>query len=150
MNCVNVEKGHRVKSKSFRKFASISTASVTVLAIGAVGVVVASPASADVETRGNCTMESQWEADIEREFNVYGIDFEVKTQKADENWRLTLTQNGKRVYTNTRATFMELDDRYADVDWEIIRPDRKGVTDRFTVTATNAVTGEVCKTTLRG
>lgn len=139
-----------MKRKFSGKFASISVAAGTVLAVGTVGIVAAAPASADVETRGNCSTGSQWEADIEREFNVYGIDFEVKTQKADENWRLTVTQNGKRVYTNTRATIMEMDDRYADVDWEVLRPDRKGVSDRFTLTATNAVTGEVCKTTLRG
>lgn len=139
-----------MKDLNGKKIASISAAAGTLIAAGAIAVVGAAPASADVETRGNCTMGSQWEADIEREFNVYGMDFEVKTQKADENWRLTVTQNGKRVYSNTRATFMELDDRYADVDWEVLRPDRKGVADRFTLTATNAVTGEVCKTTLRG
>lgn len=133
-----------------KKIASLSGVAGTLLAASAIAVVGAAPASADVETRGTCTMGSQWEADIEREFNVYGMDFEVKTQKADESWRLTVTQNGKRVYTNTRATFMEIDDRYADVDWEILRPDRKGVTDRFRLTATNSVTGEVCQTTLRG
>lgn len=119
-------------------------------ALLAAGVIGASPALADVETRGTCSAGSQWEADLEREFNVYAMDFEVKTQKADESWRLTVTQNGKRVYSNARSTFQEFDDRYADVDWEVVRPDRKGVTDRFTLTATNTVTGEVCKTTLRG
>ena len=119
-------------------------------ALLAAGVIGASPALADVETRGTCSAGSQWEADLEREFNVYAMDFEVKTQKADESWRLTVTQNGKRVYANTRSTFQEFDDRYADVDWEVVRPDRKGITDRFTLTATNTVTGEVCKTTLRG
>lgn len=119
-------------------------------ALVAVGVVGASPALADVETRGTCSAGSQWEADLEREFNVYALDFEVTTQKANESWRLTVTQNGKRVYSNARTTFQEMDDRYADVDWEVIRPDRKGVADRFVVTARNAVTGETCKTTLRG
>lgn len=119
-------------------------------ALLAAGVIGASPALADVETRGTCSAGSQWEADLEREFNVYAMDFEVKTQKADESWRLTVTQNGKRVYSNTRSTFQEFNDRYADVDWEAVRPDRKGITDRFALTATNTVTGEVCKTTLRG
>ena len=119
-------------------------------ALLAAGVIGASPALADVETRGTCSAGSQWEADLEREFNVYAMDFEVKTQKADESWRLTVTQNGKRVYSNIRSTVQEFDDRYADVDWEVVRPDRKGITDRFTLTATNTVTGEVCKTTLRG
>lgn len=125
----------------------------TISAAGALltaGVIGASPALADVETRGKCSVSSQWEVDLERKFNVYAMDFEVKTQKADESWRLVVTQNGKRVYSNARSTFQEFDDRYADVDWEVVRPDRKGVTDRFTLTATNTVTGEVCKTTLRG
>ena len=123
------------------------SAAGTLLAAGVIG---ASPTLADVETRGKCSAGSQWEADLEREFNVYAMNFEVKTQKADESWRLTLTHNGKRVHSNTRSTLQDFDDRYADVDWEIIRPDRKGVTDRFTLAAKNTVTGEVCKTTLRG
>lgn len=127
-----------------------SKVALTMTALTAGTIALAAPAQADVKTRGTCSAGSTWEADIERDFNVYGMDFEVKTQTANEPWRLVVTQNGKRVLTNTRSTFQEIDDRYADVDWEVVRPDRKGVSDRFTLTATNTVTGEVCKTTLRG
>lgn len=115
-----------------------------------VSVGFAVPAAADVETRGTCSAGSGWEADIERDYGVYGIDFEVKTQVAGERWRLTLQQNGRSVYSNTRATVQDFDDRYADVDWEIVRPDRAGTADTFVLTARNTSTGETCRTTLRG
>lgn len=130
-----------------RKIGSVAAVSGVVAVAGLLG---ATPALADVETRGSCSAGSQWEADIERDFNVYGIDFEVTSTRADESWRLTVSQNGKRVYSNARTTFQDLDDRFADVDWEVLRPDRKGVADRFALAATNTVTGEVCRTTLRG
>lgn len=127
---------------------AITLASTTLAATGAVGL--AGSASADTETRGTCSASSGWEADIEREYTVYAIDFEVKTRQAGERWQLTVQQNGKKVFTNTRATTVDFDDRYADIDWEIVRPDRAGVSDRFVLTARNLTTGEQCRTTLRG
>lgn len=127
---------------------AIALAATTFTTAAVVGL--AGAASADVETRGTCSASSGWEADIEREFRVYGIDFEVKTQNANERWRLTVQQNGKQVYSNTRVTTLDFNDRYADVDWEVVRPDRAGVSDRFVLTAKNLATGETCTTTLRG
>lgn len=127
---------------------AIALAAMTLTTVAVVGF--AGPAAADIETRGTCSASSGWEADIEREFGVYGMDFEVKTQKENERWRLTVQQNGKKVYSNTRATTVDFNDRYADVDWEIVRPDRAGVSDRFVLTAKNLTTGETCTTTLRG
>ena len=124
---------------------------VAVTALASTGVVgVAAPALADIETRGTCSSGSAWEADIEREYQVYGIDFEVETEQADENWRLTVQHNGKTVYANTRMATMGFNDRYADVDWDLVRPDRRGVSDRFVLTAKNLTTGEVCRATVRG
>ena len=127
---------------------TIALAATTLTTAGVVGL--AGPAAADVETRGTCSASSGWEADIERKYGVYGIDFEVKTQKENERWRLTVQQNGKKVYSNTRVTTVDFSDRYADVDWEIVRPDRAQVSDRFVLTAKNLTSGETCTTTLRG
>ena len=127
---------------------AIALAATTLTTAAIVGF--AGPASADVETRGTCSASSAWEADIELDFGAYGIDFEVKTKKAGERWRLTMKQNGKKVYSKARATTMDLDDRYADVDWEIVRPNRAGVADVFVLSAKNLTTGETCRTTLRG
>lgn len=110
----------------------------------------ASPANADVETRGTCSASSTWEADLERGFGAYGFDFEVKTAESGQQWRLSVAQNGKRVYANTRTATADVDDRYADVDWELVRPDRPNISDRFELVARNLVTGETCRTTLRG
>lgn len=126
------------------------TAITTATALSAAALVgAASPASAVTETRGTCSAGSTWEADLERDLGVYGIDFEVTTGAGGQRWRLTVEQNGTRVHGSTRTTRAD-DDRYADVDWEVLRPDRAGVRDRFALTAVNAVTGERCATTLRG
>lgn len=129
---------------------ALTTALAAATITTGVSVGLAIPAAADVETRGTCSAGSGWEADMERDYGVYGIDFEVKTQVEGERWRLVLQQNGRSVYSDTRTTVQDFNDRYADVDWEIVRPDRAGTTDRFVLTARNMSTGETCRTTLRG
>lgn len=129
---------------------ALTTALAAATITTGVSVGLAIPAAADVETRGTCSAGSGWEADMERDYGVYGIDFEVKTQVEGERWRLVLQQNGRSVYSDTRTTVQDFNDRDADVDWEIVRPDRAGTTDRFVLTARNMSTGETCRTTLRG
>ena len=128
----------------------LTTALAAATITAGVSVCLAVPAAADVEPRGMCSAASAWEADIERDFGVYDIDFEVKTQVVGERWRLVLQQNGRSVYSDTRATVQDVDGRYADVDWEIVRPDRAGTSERFILSARNISTGETCRTALRG
>lgn len=110
---------------------------------------LAIPAAArEIVRTGNCSAGSIYEADMELEFQVWDLSFDVETRSANQNWRFTLKQNGKSVHTNTRSAVSDFDDNYAEVEWDVIRPDRSS-RDRFQFVAKNQVTGEVCRVTLR-
>lgn len=123
--------------------------SIGTAAAGALLAAGAAPALADVERRGTCSASSTWEADAEREGGFYEIDFEVNTATPDEDWRLVVAQNGKRIYSDSRPATRDFDDRMADVDWSLVARNKAGVRDRFVMTATNQVTSERCQVTLR-
>jgi hypothetical protein len=97
---------------------------------------------------GNCSASSRWNADLELEYKVFDLSFEVDTPAADQDWMFTLRQNGKKIYTQTSKSQKDFDDSYAEVEWDVIRPDRKR-SDTFNFRAVNEVTGEVCKATLK-
>lgn len=130
-----------------KKFKLAGAASALALAGG---VFLAAPAQAmEIERAGNCSMGSVFNAEIEREYNVWDLSFEVNTRAADQTWRLLVKQNGQRV-SNVRAqAVQDWDDSYSEVEWDLIRPDRSG-TDRFFMGAKNLTTGEICRVTLRG
>lgn len=108
-----------------------------------------SPSSAvEIERMGNCSSGSIWHADLELEFRVFDLGFEVDTKKANENWRFTMKHNGKSVYANTQQSFTDFEDSYAEVEWNLVRPDRKGQ-DKFRFRAVNQKTGETCAVTIR-
>lgn len=118
---------------------------VTAFAFGLINT----PASArEIEQNGNCSAGSIFQADMELEYRVWDLSFDVETKTANQNWKFTLKQNGKSVYTNTRQAISDFDDNYAEVEWDVIRPDRSNK-DRFQFVAKNATTGEVCRVTLR-
>lgn len=73
----------------------------------------------------------------------------MNTQTPDEDWRLVVAHNGKRIYSDTRPATRDYDDRMADVDWSLVARNKSGVRDSFTFTATNQVSGERCQVTLR-
>lgn len=107
------------------------------------------PANAvEVEQMGNCSASSRWSADMELEYKVFDLSFDVDTQVADQDWTFRLKQNGKKAFTQTLKSMKDFDDSYAEVEWDVIRPDRKG-SDTFNFRAVNKVTGEVCKATLK-
>lgn len=105
-------------------------------------------AAVEVEQMGNCSASSRWSADLELEYKVFDLSFDVDTQIADQDWTFTLKQNGKKAFTQTLKSMKDFDDSYAEVEWDVIRPDRKG-TDTFNFRAVNKATGEVCKATLK-
>ena len=112
-------------------------------------ILASTPATAiETEKTGKCSAGSIWQADLELEYKVFDLGFEIDTKNADENWNFTLRQNGKRVVSENRTTVKDFDDSYAEVEWDLIRPDRKG-SDTFTFRAVNQTSGEVCKATLK-
>lgn len=126
----------------------------TAIALGA-GLALAPAASADDRDRttGTCSASSRWVADLENDDGEIEADFKVKTQRAGDRWRYTLTQNGDVVVTSTRTARADDDDdsdddspsrrHVAEVEWDRDRPDTAG-TDRFVMSAVNLATGEVC------
>lgn len=129
-----------------KKIIRISAAAGT---IGALVVVGAVPALANVERRGMCSASSTWEVDAEREDNFIEVDFEVDTPTPDQDWTLTVRQNGKRIFSDTRPATRDFEDRLADVDWSVTTRDTAGTRDRFQLIATNQVTKERCESTVR-
>ena len=103
----------------------------------------------ETEQKGNCSSGSIWQADLELEFEVFDLGFEIDTKNTDENWNFTLRHNGKRVFSQSLPAVKDFDDSYAEVEWDVVRPDRRG-SDTFKFRAVNQVSGEVCKATLRG
>jgi hypothetical protein len=102
----------------------------------------------EVEQMGNCTKGSQWNADLELEYRVFDLSFDIDTREANQDWTLTLRHNGKKALSQTVQSMQDFDDSYSEVEWNIIRPDRRGA-DTFNFRAVNKVTGEVCKATLK-
>lgn len=130
------------------KFFGIKTIAVSLAALFVAGT-FAIPASArEIVRTGNCSAGSYFEADMELEFRVWDLSLDIETRTSNQNWKFTLKQNGKSVYSNTRSTISDYDDNYAEVEWDVIRPDRSGK-DRFQFVAKNESTGEVCRVTLR-
>ncbi len=122
---------------------------LTALMASASLILASTPATAiETEKTGKCSAGSIWQADLELEYKVFDLGFEIDTKNADENWNFTLRHNGKRVFSENRTTVKDFDDSYAEVEWDLIRPDRKG-SDTFTFRAVNQTSGEVCKATLK-
>lgn len=123
-----------------------------IVGLAATGFLISSlavPASArEIARTGNCSAGSIYEADMELEYRVWDLSFDVETRTPKQNWSFTLKQNGKSVYSSTRSAVSDFDDNYAEVEWDVIRPDRSS-RDRFQFVAKNQATGEVCRVTLR-
>lgn len=113
-------------------------------------LVIASTAALAFETEksGKCSAGSIWQADLELEYRVFDLGFEIDSKNGDESWYFTLRHNGKRVVNESRDAIKDFDDSYAEVEWDVVRPDRKG-RDTFTFRSVNQVSGEVCKATLK-
>lgn len=119
-------------------------------AIGALGLaILPHPAQAvEVEKMVNCSSGSMAVAELELEYRVFDLSFDIDTRNAGERWRFTLNQNGKRVASLNLESMKDYDDSYAEVEWDLVRPDRGG-RDTFKFRAVNQSTGEVCKATIR-
>lgn len=121
----------------------------SLLIAGALGLAVlpVSAQAVEIERMGACSAGSMWNAELELEYRVFDLSFDVDSRNAGEQWKLTLNHNGKRVANQTVEAMKDFDDSYAELEWDLIRPDRKGK-DTFTFRAVNQMTGEVCKATL--
>jgi hypothetical protein len=115
-------------------------------------VIGAAPAAlAGVDDQGRCSATSTWDSSLDLERGRWDLEFEVKTAKAGQRWKLTVKQNGSQVYSQSRRAMMEPDDDtpQAEAKWNIRRADHTNMRETFVLRATNLATGEVCKATLR-
>ncbi len=121
----------------------------SLLIAGALSLAVlpVSAQAVEIERMGTCSAGSMWNAELELEYRVFDLSFDVDTRNAGEMWTLSLKQNGKRVASQTLEAMKDFDDSYAELDWDLIRADRKGK-DTFVFRAVNKTSGEVCRATL--
>jgi hypothetical protein len=123
-----------------------STTIRSALAIGAVAtvVVVGAPlafsaaASADTEKRGSCSSGARYDYEVEKDDGRFEVNFEVDSNRTNEQWRIQLWQDGKRYYSAVRTT-----DHEGEADAEQNRPNTRGK-DHFKARAVSLSSGEVC------
>lgn len=122
--------------------------SLIVLAALGLAVLPQTAHATEIEKMVTCSRGSMAVAELELEYRVFDLSFDIDTRNAGEQWKFTLAQNGKRVSTQVLDSMKDYDDSYAEVEWDLVRPDRSG-RDTFKFRAVNQTTGEVCKATLR-
>jgi len=127
--------------RTSRRIAALG-ATTAVLA-ASVTVALAAPAVADVEKRGSCGNGARYDFDVDRDDGHLEASFEVDSNVRGQQWRLTLFQNGNRVFRDVRTT-----DREGEVDFDRNRPDSAGA-DIFRATAKNLGSGQTCSVTIR-
>jgi len=126
---------------------TIAATIATGAALATAGI-LASPASAaparevERETMGSCSAGARWELNLEREYGVIDIDFEIDAATPGEKWTVSITKNGSTILNVSQTA-----DREGEIDVSRIVRDQAG-TDRFSVTATSA-SGQTCRGSLR-
>ena len=112
----------------------------------AAGTILAAPAQAapmDVEreSRGTCSAGARWDFNLEREFGVVDIGFEIDNAKAGQKWSVRIEKNGKKILTRSYIA-----DNDGEVDVDHLVRDSAG-TDKFSVRAKSSA-GQVCSASL--
>ena len=93
----------------------------------------------EVRTSGHCSAATVWKLKAKHDDGRIEVEVEVDSNRNGQRWSVAIADNGVRVFTGARTTHapsgsFEVERRIAD---------RSG-TDRITVLARNAATGERC------
>lgn len=126
----------------------VAATAAVALTAGLVGVGVgaasaAPTAIADREKRGDCGPNAGYDADLERDDGQLETSFEIDSTRASgEEWRITMSRNGKRVLNEVRRT-----DNEGEIDVERTFRDAPG-RDTFRMTADRVGGGGSCNVTL--
>ena len=99
-------------------------------------------ATASVLAMGTCSAGARWDLNLEREFGVIDIDFEIDAATPGEKWTVSITRNGSKVLKVSQVA-----DAEGEIDVNHMVRDRAG-SDRISVTATSA-SGQSCRGSLR-
>ena len=90
----------------------IATTALVATAAAGTAVLVAAPASADVERRGTCA-GATFELSVDRERGGYDVDADIEGAKAYSSWRVTIRHDGK---VAARRTLRADDEGELDLD----------------------------------
>ena len=108
----------------------IATTLVATAAAGST-VLVAGPASADVERRGTCA-GATYELNVDRERGGFEVDADLDNAKPGSSWRVAIQHDGKVVTSRVRTA-----DREGEIDVDTWRRNTAG-SDTFRLTVTPA------------
>ncbi|HSF37380.1 MAG TPA: hypothetical protein VLA70_14755 [Nocardioides sp.] len=108
----------------------IATTLVATAAAGST-VLVAGPASADVERRGTCA-GATYELNVDRERGGFEVDADVDSARAGSEWRVTIRHDG----TLATSRVLRADDE-GELDLDTFRKNTRGK-DTFRLTVTPA------------
>lgn len=126
-----------------KRLASGAVVGVTALAVAGFGF--AAPAQAiDIEREksGSCSSGAWWDLDVEREYGVISVNFDVERGTVGERWTVRAFKNGSPLGTKRVKADYE-----GDVDVNFITRDGSGK-DKIRVKAVST-SGQTCVASLR-
>jgi hypothetical protein len=127
--------------KITRSLTAAALVSTTALAVLGFRAESASAKGPEVRTSGSCSASTDWKLKTKTEDNRrLEVELEIDSNRNGQKWYLSISDNGKRVYTSSRHTHVP------SGSFEVERniANRSG-TDRITAVARNKATGEVCR-----
>jgi hypothetical protein len=136
------ERNDIVRKMKFTAIAAGATLATTGLLAAPAAAAPRVLAEVERETMGTCSAGARWDLNLEREFGVIDIGFEIDGATPGERWTVVVKRNGSQVVKVSRPA-----DAEGEVDVDHIVRDRSG-SDRFTVRATSA-SDQVCRAALR-
>jgi hypothetical protein len=121
----------------------IAATALLATAAGGATVLVAAPASADVERRGTCA-GATFELNVDRERGGFEVDADIDNARAGSEWRVAIRHDGKLATSRVLTA-----DNEGELDLDTFRRNTAGQ-DTFRLTVTPAG-GSACsvKVTLR-
>jgi hypothetical protein len=95
--------------------------------------------SGDVVRSGSCSGSSDWKLKLSPENGKIQVEYEVDSNKAGQNWRVKLFENGNRIFRGTRTT----QGASGSFTVRVLAKNTAG-TDSFKAHALNLASGETC------
>ena len=118
----------------------IAATALLATAAGGATVLVAAPASADVERRGTCA-GATFELNVDRERGGFEVDADIDNARAGSEWRVAIRHDGKLATSRVLTA-----DDEGELDLDTFRKNTRGK-DTFRLTVTPAG-GSSCSVTV--
>lgn len=132
-------------SPAFRLIATAGLASAVLLGtLAAPAATLAKGGGTVIRATGTCTANSTSKLKAKHDNGRIEVEFEVDQNRNGRLWKVTIADNGIRVFSGTRRTVAPS----GSFSVERRIPNRVGQ-DRVVARAVNATSGEVCRATVR-